>query len=289
MTVDGGRLATPRWRRGAARVCRKGVGLCPLGARKEGSQAASLSGIRSAEASDAPRADMKTRGDRSSELGSARTSSPARSSARLGSARLGSARLGSARLGSARLGSARLGGLSARLLIILFAASSHSSAFKNIALSLHDSRRGGRRVDPEPSPRHANAAVPPRPKRQCHRSRTKAAPPASRRRSRPGPSSQAGTRAPVPGRPARPARPSLSRTGPGSAHAPVPCASAQQPRCESSREEGARASRKRAAPPRRGRRPGSGCRGSQDVACPVFSPHRVCLAQEYQYIENLIQ
>ena len=63
-------------------------------------------------------------------------------SARLGSARLGSARLGSARLGSARLGSARLG--SARLLIILFATSSFSSAFKNIAFPLHDCRRGCR-------------------------------------------------------------------------------------------------------------------------------------------------
>ena len=60
----------------------------------------------------------------------------------------GSARLGSARLGSARLGSARLG--SARLLIILFSASSYSSAFKNIALLLHDCRRGGRRAGPEP-------------------------------------------------------------------------------------------------------------------------------------------
>ena len=54
-------------------------------------------------------------------------------------------------------GSARLG--SARLLIILFAASSHSSAFKNIALSLHDSRRGGRRADPEPCKRRGAAAA----------------------------------------------------------------------------------------------------------------------------------
>ena len=62
-------------------------------APKEGSQAANLTGTRSAEAWRAP-ADMKR-----ARLGSAR----------LGSARLGSARLGSARLGSARLGSARLG------------------------------------------------------------------------------------------------------------------------------------------------------------------------------------
>ena len=84
----------------------------------------------------------------SARLGSARLGSARLGSARLGSARLGSARLGSARLGSARLGSARLG--SARLLIILFAAASYPSAFKNIALALHDCRRGCRRAGPEP-------------------------------------------------------------------------------------------------------------------------------------------
>ena len=83
----------------------------PRGARKEGSQAAGLTGIRSAEAWRAP-ADM-TRALGSARLGSARLGSARLGSARLGSARLGSARLGSARLGSARLGSARLG--SARL------------------------------------------------------------------------------------------------------------------------------------------------------------------------------
>ena len=67
----------------------------------------------------------------------------------LGSARLGSARLGSARLGSARLGSARLG--SARLLIILFAASSYSSAFKNIAC--HSMIVGVAAAAPAPSTR----------------------------------------------------------------------------------------------------------------------------------------
>ena len=87
----------------------------------------------------------------SARLGSARLGSARLGSARLGSARLGSARLGSARLGSARLGSARLG--SARLLIILSAASPHSSAFKNIALALHDCRRGCRRAGPEPCKR----------------------------------------------------------------------------------------------------------------------------------------
>ena len=97
-------------------------------ARTGGSQAASLTGLGSAEARRAP-ADMKR------ALGSARLGSARLGSARLGSARLGSARLGSARLGSARLGSARLG--SARLLIISFAASSGTSAFKDIALPLH--------------------------------------------------------------------------------------------------------------------------------------------------------
>ena len=87
----------------------------------------------------------------SARLGSARLGSARLGSARLGSARLGSARLGSARLGSARLGSARLG--SARLLIILFAASSHSSAFKNIALPLHGCRQGCRRAGREPGKR----------------------------------------------------------------------------------------------------------------------------------------
>ena len=93
----------------------------------------------------------------SARLGSARLGSARLGSARLGSARLGSARLGSARLGSARLGSARLG--SARLLIILFAASSHSSAFKNIALPLHDCRRGCRGAGPEPCKRGPAASA----------------------------------------------------------------------------------------------------------------------------------
>ena len=70
---------------------------------------------------------------------------------------LGSARLGSARLGSARLGSARLG--SARLLIISFVASSGTNPFKNIVLSLHDCRRGGRRAGPEPCKRCRVAAT----------------------------------------------------------------------------------------------------------------------------------
>ena len=37
LMVDGGRLATPRWRRAAARICRKGVRTAPLRAPKEGS------------------------------------------------------------------------------------------------------------------------------------------------------------------------------------------------------------------------------------------------------------
>ena len=94
-----------------------------------------------------------------------------RRSARLGSARLGSARLGSARLGSARLGSARLG--SARLgLIILFAAASFTSAFKNIALPLLDFRAGPAAAAPAPS--HADARVSRRRKRWSHRPGTTA-------------------------------------------------------------------------------------------------------------------
>ena len=93
----------------------------------------------------------------SARLGSARLGSARLGSARLGSARLGSARLGSARLGSARLGSARLG--SARLLIILFAAASFTSAFKNIALPLHDCRRGYRGAGPEPCKRGPAASA----------------------------------------------------------------------------------------------------------------------------------
>ena len=93
----------------------------------------------------------------SARLGSARLGSARLGSARLGSARLGSARLGSARLGSARLGSARLG--SARLLIISFVASSGTNPFKNIVLSLHDCRRGGRRAGPEPCKRCRVAAT----------------------------------------------------------------------------------------------------------------------------------
>ena len=50
-------------------------------------------------------------------------------------------------------------GVFCQTLIILFAASSHSSAFKNIALSLHDCRRGGRRVDPEPCKRRGAASA----------------------------------------------------------------------------------------------------------------------------------
>ena len=130
---------------------RKGVGLRPEGRGREGVRRPAGPATRSAEATTRPGGHDEGARLGSARLGSARLGSARLGSARLGSARLGSARLGSARLGSARLGSARLG--SARLLIILFAASSHSSAFKNIALPLHGCRQGCRRAGREPGKR----------------------------------------------------------------------------------------------------------------------------------------
>ena len=131
----------------------KGRRTAPRRARKAGSQ---TGGLRPGNIRGSARLGSARLG--SARLGSARLGSARLGSARLGSARLGSARLGSARLGSARLGSARLG--SARLLIILPASpGSDTSAFKNIASSLHDCRRGCRRVGPEPCTRCRTAST----------------------------------------------------------------------------------------------------------------------------------
>ena len=169
------------------------------------------------------------------------------------SARLGSARLGSARLGSARLGSARLG--SARRLIILFAASSHSSAFKNIALPLHDCRRGGRRAGPEPCKR-------------CRVASTEAAEPLGQDED------------------AKNASAGDSRSGSGhsrlngrwfESHGAKPiewgrCRSRGARATGSTGSRAARASRARSATPARSTRPGSGFRIS-DVSVPSL-PYR---------------
>ena len=197
-------------------------------------------------------------------LGSARLGSARLGSARLGSARLGSARLGSARLGSARLGSARLG--SARLLIILFAASSHSSAFKNIALALHDCRRGCRRAGPEPCKR-------------CRVASTEAAEPLGRDEG------------------AKNARAGFSRSGSGhsrpngrwfESHGAKPigwghCRSRSTRATGSTGARAARASRARPAAPARSTRPG------HDFAYPMYPSRHFHPVREYQYMVSLIQ
>ena len=145
-----GGFASHRRRRAAARSCRERVRLRPAGRAGKGAR-------RPARTWTISEARLGSARLGSARLGSARLGSARLGSARLGSARLGSARLGSARLGSARLGSARLG--SARLLIILFAASSFTSAFKNIALPLHGCRQGCRRAGREPCIRRPVAST----------------------------------------------------------------------------------------------------------------------------------
>ena len=176
----GPRRATAVLRKLRVEDGRKGRKAAPRRARREGTQADRLTVDkirRSARLGSARLGSARLGSARlgSARLGSARLGSARLGSARLGSARLGSARLGSARLGSARLGSARLGSArlgSARLLIILFAASSFTSAFKNIALPLLDFRAGPAAAAPAPS--HADARVSRRRKRWSHRPGTTA-------------------------------------------------------------------------------------------------------------------
>ena len=129
-------------RRGGRRLSGSGNGVPGDGRRRWAHHASSEARCRP-ELSEGGRTAPRGARREGSQAGRKCASEPeAHSWARLGSARLGSARLGSARLGSARLGSARLG--SARLLIISFAASPGTGAFKNNALPLHDCRRGCR-------------------------------------------------------------------------------------------------------------------------------------------------
>ena len=132
-------------RLGSARLGSARLGSARLGSARLGSARLGSARLGSARLGSARLGSARLGSARlgSARLGSARLGSARLGSARLGSARLGSARLGSARLGSARLGSARLG--SARLIIPL-AASSCTSAVKNIASPLHDCLRGYRRT-----------------------------------------------------------------------------------------------------------------------------------------------
>ena len=158
-------------------------------------------------------------------------------------------------------------GVFCQTLIILFAASSHSSAFKNIALPLHDCRRG---AGAAPVPSQANAARSPRPKPQSHWGRTRA------------------RRTPVPGTPAR-APATRGRTAGGSR---ATSRSRSDGDVAGRAALGPRARPARAGRERRGRdlpRPRAALGQSQDFAYPMYPSRHFHPVRDYQSLVSIIQ